>query len=243
MHRSSSNTRTKAAYLYLLLIHLFLAIVLWKSNFVEKIGIKLGISGPHLSFHERMVDYHKSMDGSVPEGSVLFIGDSITQALATSAVTNHSVNFGIGSDTTLGVIERLPLYKSVDSAKAVVLAIGINDIHQSMDRTSTLANYKKILDYIPSKVSVVATSVIPIGSNAESEGFTNKDIVSLNDAIDNLTAEYENVVYLDTSDKFGNDAGYLHDYLHIGDGVHLSDEGYAILIKSLKDILVVIDQP
>ena len=59
------------------------------------------------------------MDGLIPEGATIFIGDSITQGLATSAVSNQSVNYGIGSDTTLGVLKRLPYYNSMNSAKAV----------------------------------------------------------------------------------------------------------------------------
>ena len=185
VHKPIINSRTKAGFVYLLVVHLFLAVVLWKSNFIEKIEARLGISGPILSFHERMVDYHRSMDGSIPEGSVLFIGDSITQALATSAVTNHSVNFGIGSDTTQDVIDRLPLYKSVERAKTVVLAIGINDIYQGLDPGDTLVNFKRIFEYIPSNVLVIATSIIPIGSGAERKGFTNAKILSLNSEMEN----------------------------------------------------------
>ena len=40
------------------------------------------------------------MDSLVPVGATVFIGDSITQGLATSAVVPLSVNYGIGGDTT-----------------------------------------------------------------------------------------------------------------------------------------------
>lgn len=236
------TTRTRASILYILLIHLFLAVVLWKSNFVEKIEAKLGISGPILSFYERMVVYHKTMDGSIPQGSVLFIGDSITQSLVTSAITSYSVNLGIGSDTTDGVIKRLPLYKSIERAKAVVLAIGINDIHQGVDSSETSINYKNILKNIPSNITVYASSVIPIGVNAERKDFNNTDIISLNEVIENLAKEQSNVVYLDIHNELKNEAGYLREAFHIGDGVHLSTEGYAKLIQILKVTLLTIDK-
>ena len=59
-----------------------------------------------------MVKYHSRMDGSIPDNSILFIGDSITQSLCVSAVADNSVNLGIGGDTTLDVINRLPKYKN-----------------------------------------------------------------------------------------------------------------------------------
>lgn len=236
------TTRIRAGYLYILLIHLLLAVVLWKSNFVEKIEAKLGISGPILSFYERMSVYHETMDGSIPQGSVLFIGDSITQSLVTSAITAHSVNFGIGADTTRGVIKRLPLYKSIDRAKAVVLAIGINDIDQGVDSLETSINYKNILQSIPSNVAVIALSVIPIGVNAERKDFNNTDIMSLNEVIENLAKEQSNVVYLDIHNELKNEAGYLRKAFHIRDGVHLSTEGYARLIQLLKVTLSTIDK-
>lgn len=234
------NTLTKAGYLYIFLIHLLLAVMLWKSNFIDKVEAKLGISGPILSFYERMTVYHQTMDGSIPDGSVLFIGDSITQSLATSAITNRSVNLGIGADTTLGVIKRLPLYKSIDRASAVVLAIGVNDIYEGVDRLDTSVNYKNILNHIPSHIAVIASSVIPIDSVAQRKGFTNADIVLLNKDIKSLTEEHENVVYLDTYGDLKDETGYLRKAFHIGDGVHLSDKGYSILIRNLKDALDVV---
>ena len=120
---------------YLLLLHLFIVIVLAKSDFLPKLSYYAGInSTPEITKHyTRMMMYHERMDSSIPTGSVIFIGDSITQGLATSAISQLSVNYGIGSDTTLGVIERLDTYHSINTAKAVVIAIGINDIKRRND--------------------------------------------------------------------------------------------------------------
>ena len=232
---STINKRTKAGFAYIFLVHLFLAFVLWKSNFIEKVSGRFGPTSFAVSFYKQMVIYHKTMDGSIPEGAVLFIGDSITQALATSAVTNRSINFGIGSDTTLGVVGRLPLYKSINRSRAIVLAVGINDIHQGVDQMDTLTNYRDVLEYIPSDIPVFAVSVLPIGSDAERFGFTNTKIEALNDGIEELTGNFDNVEYLDISDKYRNSAGRLDNNFHVGDGVHLSDAGYAILIRSLRE--------
>ena len=234
------NIRRTAGFTYLAIIHLLLVVVLWKSDFVNKVQIKLGISGSQtLSFYEQMTLYHQRMDGSIPEGATIFIGDSITQALATAALTQTGVNFGIGTDTTQGVVERLPLYQSIQRSKLVVLAIGVNDIYQHVDHLDTRANYRNILDSIPSDVPVIAASVLPIGAVAERKHFTNADIVLLNSDIEALTLEYPNVHYLDTSENIKDDAGFLQTQFHIGDGVHLSDKGYLVLIERLAQSLAV----
>jgi len=79
---------------------------------------------PH---YHQMVTFHSHMDGNVPDDSVIFIGDSLTQGLCVSAVACPSVNYGIGNDTTLGVLQRISQYESIQRAKVVVIAIGIND--------------------------------------------------------------------------------------------------------------------
>ncbi len=237
------NIRSIVGFTYLLLIHLLLAVVLWKSDFIDKVQLKLGISSSDtLSFYEQTTLYHQRMDSSIPDGAVIFVGDSITQALATSAVAAATVNFGIGTDTTLGVVERLPLYQSIERSTAVVLAIGVNDIYQQVDTLETRANYKNILDSMPADISVIAASVLPIGPVAENEHFTNADITALNKDIKALANEYSHVVYLDVSEKLRDETGFLPPEFHIGDGVHLSQSGYRILINSLRESLAANDE-
>ncbi len=60
-----------------------------------------------------------------PDKSVVFVGDSLTQSLYVDAVARPSVNYGIGGDTTVGVLGRLPEYRSILCASAVVMAIGV----------------------------------------------------------------------------------------------------------------------
>jgi len=130
---------------YLIGIHLFLAVVLLKSDFNDRVEHKFGIhtaaQSPEITQHfHRMLHYHKRMDGNVPEGSVIFIGDSITQGLCVSAIASPAVNYGIGSDTTVGILQRLPYYNSIKRASAVVLAIGINDIRRRSQHLYLIPN-------------------------------------------------------------------------------------------------------
>ena len=87
-----------------------------------------------------------------PNQTIVFIGDSIIQGLYVSAVTENGVNFGISGDTTAGVLERIDKYTILNKARAVVIAIGINDIPRR--------NNKKIIENLLLFVKVVKNVVI-----------------------------------------------------------------------------------
>lgn len=130
--------------IYLIGIHVFLAIVLLKSNFIDrverKIGILMAAQSPDITTHfHRMLSYHQRMDANLPEGAVIIIGDGL-QGLCVSAIASPTANYGIGSDTTVGVRERLPNYNAIKRARAVVLAIRINDIRRHRPIDEILVN-------------------------------------------------------------------------------------------------------
>jgi len=143
---------------YLVFIHILLAFVLVKSDILPRVGNRLGYTAnveTEITQHfKRMAKYHERIDSNVPSGSAIFIGDSITQGLCVSAVFTPSVNYGIGSDTTLGVLKRLPKYESLNRASMVILEVGINDLKRRKDE-EILSNYSSILKLIPSHMPVI----------------------------------------------------------------------------------------
>jgi hypothetical protein len=159
---------------YLIAIHALLVVVLLKSDFIVRVQDKLGASNypsksSELTDHyHRMLEYHKRMDKNVPDGAVIFIGDSITQGLCVSAVAMPSVNYGIGSDTTFGVSQRLLDYQAVSRAGAVVIAIGINDLKYRSDN-DIAENYRTILEQIQT-TPVIISAVLPVDERALQRG-------------------------------------------------------------------------
>lgn len=233
----------KAGLVYVLLIHLMLAIVLFQPGYARSAIARLGFTNSWIVyFQEKMHRYHQAIDSHVAQGTVLFIGDSITQGLATSAITSPSVNYGIGSDTTQGIIDRLPLYESISRSKAVVLAIGTNDIYRKIDKLEILQNYKNILDSITSDVPIIAVSILPIGSGISNRHYNNDNISALNDEIKKLSLAYDNVAYVDAHAAFTDEAGFLNPAFHVGDGLHLGKEGQSLLIDQLKDAISKLDK-
>ena len=232
---------------YLIIIHILLIIILFKPNLVPKAQSKLsGIMKNEteiipryydIKHYNMMLMVHKWMDNSVPDDAVIFIGDSITQGLVVSNVSPKSVNFGIASDTTFGLLERLPDYNSFSRAKAIVLAIGVNDL-RARDNNSIVENYKIILNGLPSNVPIIASAVLPIDETIRINTSNNR-ISRLNVALSSLSENYKNVRFINPSKQLMDLENNLSDSYHTGDGLHLNAKGYKIwvneLIKALKN--------
>ena len=191
-----------------------------------------------------MLAYHSRMDGNIPKGSIIFIGDSITQSLCVSAITSPSVNYGIGNDTTFGVLQRLPVYKSITNAKTVIIAIGINDF-LFRSNTEILKNYKLIIEQIPKKIPIIFSAVLPLDKKVTTkkwEGINNSRIKKLNSKLKDLTTQFNNTSFIDIGSLLIDEEGNLSDRYHTRDGIHLNSKGNDIWIQKLK-ILLKLDSP
>lgn len=223
--------------IYLVLLHLALGFLLVKTNFIEKAKQRLGFSQTELTQHyHSMVSYHQRMDSHAPENSVIFIGDSIIQGLNVSAVSDKAVNYGIGSDTTAGVLKRLPYYQSLRSAKAVVMAIGVNDL-KKRDNSEIIENYKSILEFLGSDVRIVICAILPLDEKIERRTGLNSRIQKINHSLLTLSREHPNSTFLDPGENLLDEDGNLNSSYHIGDGLHLNAQGYKILIQHLQTAL------
>ncbi|QUM80430.1 GDSL family lipase [Moritella sp. 5] len=232
------KSRNKVWYGYVVGLHIIIAVILVKSDFVEKVGRRIGIYQPTeiSDYYNTTTTYHKRMDGSVPEGATIFIGDSITQGLATAAISEYSVNYGIGSDTTIGVINRLPFYKSVTTAKSIVIAIGVNDLKRR-DNSSIVKNHQTILNLIPKDKKIILSAVLPVDERVSSVKVSNKRILQLNSALKKMSTNYVNVIFINSSSMLQEPNGNLKSTFHTGDGVHLNTDGYRVWISQLRKAL------
>lgn len=212
-------------------------------NIFNAIGLSYLTSSPGSSsselsdYYYRITSYHRRMDGNIPNGAVIFIGDSITQGLAVTAVADEGVNFGIGSDTTLGVLKRIYHYNSIKRCQAVVLAIGVNDLKRR-ENNEILQNYKSILSFIPDNIPVIFSAVLPIDERIKKDRDNrNYRIAELNESAKETCISAVNCVFFDSGDKLVDKTGNLNSSFHIGDGVHLSTLGYEIWIEDMKNAL------
>ena len=195
--------------------------------------------GEFSPWYFRMAKFYRQVDGTVPEGAVLFIGDSITQGMAVSAVTPLSVNLGIARDTSAGVLRRVPDYQALSRARAAVLAIGVNDIVWRKN-AKTAANVAKILEYIRAEhgTPMVVSAVLPIDDElVADQARRNADVDDLNARLRAVCVDRGDVAWVDVTDALRDPRGNLDDRYHNGDGVHLSPAGYAIWMPALRAAL------
>jgi lysophospholipase L1-like esterase len=219
---------------YLIALHLLLGLILWKSDFIPRVMARLS-GKPHpeeLSKHFRnMRAYHSRSTAIVPEGSVFFIGDSMIQGLCVDAVIQPSVNYGIGGDTTVGVMERMGDY-AFERATAVVLCIGGNDLTYRAPEV-VVANMEKIIARIDSRLPVIISSVPLVDEGARDilRG-QNTSTSKLNTLLQHLAARSPRLAFVDHSNL--THRGQLRPDLHIGDGIHPNNEGNRILAANLR---------
>jgi lysophospholipase L1-like esterase len=234
--------RNRVLWAYIVFVHGLLVLALAKSDVLSRLERRLGFRpAPEITDHfGRMVSYHIRMDGHVPAGAVVFIGASHTQGLATDAVAMPSVNYGIGGDTTVGALIRLPRYRSLDRAAAVVLRLGMNDLTRR-GNDDIVANYQHILRALPPGLPFVVTALFPVDAASTTDplpSVSNARIAGVNSALESLCATDPRCVFVDVGPRLTDKAGNLSKANHVGDGVHLSDEGYRIWIEGLRNALL-----
>jgi len=225
---------------YVILVHLFLLLVLLKSDFTTRVGYRVGLIGrSEITQHfQNMITYHKRMDANIPDGAVIFIGDSMTQGLCVSAVATPSVNFGIGNDTTVGVLVRLREYHSLERASVCVMAIGSNDL-QRRRKEEILKNYSLILEAVPPHLPLVFCAVLPVDERVRNDlAGKNSRIRELNSGLKALCeAQSPKCMFVDPGPKLTDSSDNLRKEYDEGDGVHLNGAGNAIWIQELRKIV------
>lgn len=222
-----------------ILINLILGFIVATSGYLFHDSIfdrsakyKLNIQSQEISdYYNTMLSIQERLDEQVPNGSTIMIGDSITQGL----FYPRFINFGIGSDTTYGVLNRLPKYHSIDESSKIILMIGVNDLKRRSN-DEIIANYQRILDNLPSE-KLVVFSILPVSQEIEFKNsrINNDRIRALNEEIKTL-CNVRSIKFLDINSLFTDDKGYIDKIYHVGDGIHLNNAGYNVWINYLDKL-------
>jgi lysophospholipase L1-like esterase len=166
---------------------------------------------------------------------IIFLGDSITAGGLWGQLfrlpEKDMKNFGVGGDTTGGVLNRIDSVISKNPSK-IFLMIGINDDPTPQNIMAIVRNYTFILENLKCSLpstKIYAQSVLPVNKKLLSDAKDNCDIHKLNLEIARL-AKDNGIVYIDLFPSFLKN-GQLNEAL-TWDGIHLNPSGYA-LWKSL----------
>ena len=163
------------------------------------------------------------------KGSIIFLGDSITEFGQWEELTGHPrvKNRGIAGDTTWGMLRRLgQIIQSQPTA--IFLMIGINDFLFT-DQQEILSNYEKIIQQIRQKApdcQLFLQSVLPVNPNVKKTIFRNEEIVALNMGIKELSKKYQ-LTYIDLHGEMTDHAGNLKATF-TADGIHINGAAYLV---------------
>ena len=238
--RSDKEKKKTLSILYLVGIHALLLIVLTKSNFIEKVELKLGITEPPLTGHSYYMDalgrYFANRSNTTVRGDgIVFIGDSITNGLSVETIFG-SVNYGISGDSVKNAKDRVKKYSHLED-KTIIIALGVNDIPRENDQIAS--DYRLLTENLPSSSLILISSVLPVDEPRFEEHWKtkkkNSQIDELNTRLENLAGEFPNARYIDSAKYMRDTSGALLESFHKGDGIHPNTSGYEMWVKGLRE--------
>lgn len=162
------------------------------------------------------------------DGTVVFLGDSITQFcdLERFYPGLPAVNRGISGDTTAGMLERTDADVCALAPAVAVVHGGVNDIFLGTDDDTVVENLLAIVDRIRQTLpdtQVIVQSLYPVsGYGAEAvNGYVRAVNERLRDRADQAGYAYADVYAALAAEDGQLTPGYADD------GLHPNDDGYA----------------
>lgn len=237
LHATHPVAMKKALFIaYFLVLHALLATVCITSECIPRIAAAQHLTMP-LPEAETIINIlrtiHGHQDATVPEGATIFLGDSITMFLATSALAAHSVNYGIGWQRTDQLIESMDLYESMARAARVVVTIGTNDLLQ--DRSQGIeSRYRTILTNIPGQTSIVVSSIPPLGSSLLHErGITVDEVRRVVSGAQAACKADQRCRFVNAYEALTSQEAPVPGVL-LADNIHLTTQGYARWLEAMR---------
>lgn len=191
-------------------------------------------------------------------GGVFFFGESTTAHLArVGGVFDSAENRGkvlrdesgtryldmrILSSPVIYKGEKIAFAEAIERAqpRVLVLSFGLNGLSRwSRDPDAFLRNYRALIDGVLAhspNTKILLQSVYPVGENdcfSSPVHALNAQIATLNGHIATLSKEYTNVDYINTASLLADANGVLSQGYDIGDGIHLTNEAYRIILTVL----------
>ena len=191
------------------------------------------------AFHRMSDAHYKRRDRNVQPGAVLFFGASTVQGLVVSDLAPRAVNFGIGGETMAQLAKRAPGYRSLQTARAVVIWAGYNDLRRRPSE-AVAVDMRRLLEQIAPTVKIVVLGVQRVQPPDWSESKTlsrNAEIEALNARYANICKGMERCQFLDTNRILEEEAACREKPRYEDDGIHLSVTAYRCLRDSIELVL------
>jgi lysophospholipase L1-like esterase len=155
------------------------------------------------------------LTGCTKPGPVILLGDSLISGIPPSEIAEGARNYAIRGMDSAGLLRTVGTYPELPRARLVILTIGTNDIGRGKVATME-PRLRAILAQIPGPLLWHAVPPTTKGDNRQA-----------NAIIRRLCAERADCTYMETPFQPGDFA----------DGTHLTPQGYARWIESLRAAL------
>lgn len=195
-------------------------------------------------FQERCAQIEKDLASLTAEttSTIVLLGDSITEQNQTKQLAGmRVVNQGIGGDqidiptSNAGVRRRLHLVAQARPSD-VFLMIGINDLWWSGKTVDEAkADYTSLVKALPAAVPNARIHIESVLPTSGQYAYLNPKVVELNKHIQQLASE-SRLDYIDLVPLMQDEKGELRKELTT-DGIHLTAEGYKVLMGVLEQKL------
>jgi lysophospholipase L1-like esterase len=138
--------------------------------------------------------------------------------------------------TTLGVLNRLSHYHSLNIASSIFIEIGINDFWRGRSNEDIIKNITSIVAQLPKNKQIILNAIFPVDEEHGRAGW-NARIININNNIKDL-AKVNNLQFLSIDSQLIDSSGQLQDRYHNGDGVHLTQKAYSLWSQAIKTQLL-----
>lgn len=221
--------------LHMLVLLALVGLVLLKTGLISR-SIDRGDHG-FGEYYDTMLAFHERGDAAQPAHGIILLGDSLIQGLPILAVSDRAINYGIGADTIRGLKHRIPKYKSLGSARAVLFAIGINDM-RDLTNQQIEDHYFSMLQMLPENLPYYCSAAVPLDENVTRDwrGRSNERYQDWNSRLKRM-CEATGGTFIPAPDAFLTADGSLPADYHIGDGLHLNAAGNAIWAAHLRQAI------
>lgn len=191
--------------------------------------------------------HYDRLVSAMPAGAVMFFGDSIVQAMPVCLASPFGINLGYGGSSTRRLLHHMlrPAYRAaLERASAGVILTGPNDVGnigyygswENAADTVVIMFANHIRNWITGRWVLVC----PMPGDQRVPGmpqYYNAAMQRIGAGLISAFAQRQHVSVLSLWSDMVDETGNLKASFHIGDGQHLSSDGYAVLCQGIRSAL------
>lgn len=198
------------------------------------------VSDPDPARYENQIKEFASWDASnvLPINPVVFVGSSSIRRWNINRDFSGlpKLNRGFGgsqiSDINYFIDETVLKYEP----KVVVFYAGENDIVGRKSSDRVFEDYKQFVESVMSQIASVDIVFVSIKPTPDRWGFW-PQMEETNKKIHDFSNAHTSLHYVDVASDMLDQNGAIQDSLYVGDGIHMTDEGYEIWVSLVRDLL------